>query len=555
MKVLRWIKRFFVAVISLAYVGFLVMCSLSGPLAADGKTGSSWIGTPRVVFAAGEHRVDETALTMTLQSGETALLKDFSLLRSADFSGSTCVEEIFSWGQEHPEVALRYTVALPTGETVDNAVTALNLAGLGSEEILAFCPQLAFLPQVKSIDLGVSADGEELLTAEALDAVSTACPDAKVSYSFQLHGQTMDFESQSIDLTGIAPEELADTASILTRIPGMKQITLGSVVDGSCKLGWEHIALLKEACPEAELSYTFQLYGETLDLSCEALDFSHQTISDGGAEVLAAIPYLSKCATLDMDSCGLTNAEMEKIRDAAPQTKVIWRIWFGDNYSVRTDATKILASKPSVGGMVTDESAEVLKYCSDMKYLDLGHNTELSTVEFVRGMPDLEVLIIAMTQISDISALAECPKLEYLELNSSQVNSLEALKDAKALRHLNIAECKNISDISMLYGLTELERFWIGSITPIPAEQIDAMRAAAPNCNLNSTTVDPHGEKWRFSAYDPNIPLYYWVPRHELLREQMGYNYQEYSFYWLDEKCGLPAPPEHTGKYGKAVYG
>ena len=45
------------------------------------------------------------------------------------------------------------------------------------------------------------------------------------------------------------------------------------------------------------------------------------------------------------------------------------------------------------------------------------------------------------------------------------------------------------------------------------------------------------------------------MPRHELLREQMGYNYQEYSFYWLDPKCGDPAPAEYAGKFGKEVYG
>ena len=51
------------------------------------------------------------------------------------------------------------------------------------------------------------------------------------------------------------------------------------------------------------------------------------------------------------------------------------------------------------------------------------------------------------------------------------------------------------------------------------------------------------------------IATYFWVPRHELLREQMGYNYQEYSFYWLDEKCGMEAPPKYKGMFGKNVYG
>ncbi len=555
MKVLRFIKRFFIAVIGIAYAGFLVLCSLSGPLAEDGVTGTSFIGTPKVAFAAGEYKVDVLELNIPLQSGETALLKDFTLLQSADFSGSENVEEIAAWGKAHPEVALRYTVELPTGETVAHDVTSLDFSGIDNNTLLAACELLPLLPDVNSIELGTAPDEASILSPDALSTLAQTCPEASLHYAFQLYGQTMDFESESIDLTGISREELPTVAGVLARIPNMKQITLGSTVDGSCVLGWEDLDLLMESCPNAALDYRFSLYGETLDLNCQALDYSYKNISDGGEAILQAIPYLKNCATLDMDSCGLSNEQMAKIREAAPQTKVIWRVWFGENYSVRTDATKILASKPSVGGMLYDDCAEQLQYCTDIKYLDIGHNTDLGTLSFVSGMKDLEVLIIAMTDIKDISPLANCPKIEYVELNSTAVTSLDALKDAKALRHLNIAQCPKISDLTPLYGLTEMERLWIGNETPIPDEQVAEMRKLAPNCTVNDTTTDPHGEKWRFSKYDPAIPLYYWVPRHELLREQMGYNYQEYSFYWLDPKCDKEAPPEHAGKYGKEVYG
>ena len=100
-----------------------------------------------------------------------------------------------------------------------------------------------------------------------------------------------------------------------------------------------------------------------------------------------------------------------------------------------------------------------------------------------------------------------------------------------------------------------MERLWIGSETPVPKEQVAEFKAAAAGCKVNTSTEDPHGESWRFTGYDPEIPLYYWVDRYELLREQLGYNYQEYSFYWLDPLCDIPAPKEHAGKYGKEVYG
>ena len=244
---------------------------------------------------------------------------------------------------------------------------------------------------------------------------------------------------------------------------------------------------------------------------------------------------------------------MAQIRDENPNVEVVWRIWFGENYSVRTDVERILASKPTVGGMLYD--ASVLQYCTKVKYLDLGHNDELSDLSFVSTMPELEVLIIAMTNISDLSPLANCPKMEYLEIQETQISDLSPLAGLTDLAHLNICNQENITDASPLYGLTKLERLWIGCNTPIPEDQVEKLRSALPNCEINTTTYDPHGEAWRYSAYDPEIPKYYWVPRHELLREQLGYNYQEYSFYWLDPKCGDEAPAEFAGMYGKEVYG
>ena len=110
---------------------------------------------------------------------------------------------------------------------------------------------------------------------------------------------------------------------------------------------------------------------------------------------------------------------MEQIRDALPGVKVVWRIWFGQSYSVRTDVEKILASKPSAGGLLWDSDVQVLKYCTDVKYIDLGHNERITDISFAAYMPKLEVAIFAMNDIADISALANCPELEYLEIQTN----------------------------------------------------------------------------------------------------------------------------------------
>ena len=115
---------------------------------------------------------------------------------------------------------------------------------------------------------------------------------------------------------------------------------------------------------------------------------------------------------------------MEAIRLDFPDVKVVWRIWFGDAYSVRTDVQRILASRPSAGGAIMDNTAKNLYYCHDVVFLDLGHSGGITNIEFVRGMPKLEVAILITGSWTDASPLTACPELEYLEMFSTFCNDL-----------------------------------------------------------------------------------------------------------------------------------
>ena len=153
----------------------------------------------------------------------------------------------------------------------------------------------------------------------------------------------------------------------------------------------------------------------------------------------------------------------------------------------------------------------------------------LETIEFVRYMPKLEVAILAMDYWSDCSPLAECPELEYLEIQTTKVSDISALSGLTKLKHLNICYLFDLTDISPLYGLTQLERLWIGCLTPIPDEQVEKMQELAPDCVINTRTLDPTDDEWRYSRKGGL------VPRYELLREQFGgYVNSAFSFPWND---------------------
>lgn len=534
-------------------VAALAFLCLSGPVREGDASVRPLFGEVKVQLSSGRYPQDSKMLTAVLEAGETEYLYLFDRLEAADFSGSSCYEEIAAWARDNPQVTVKYTVDLPDGSRYDSSTTAVDLSGLPAGMAQAAAGALKCLPNLQTVSLGnVGGDGSGL-SLEDVVTLRIALSEVGFDFTLDLLGQSVEPDTRSVDLSalGSEPEQLTEAAAVLACLTELEDVKLGSQSESG--LSWDDINMLAKACPDAVLDFSFSLYGQELNLNAESLDFNHTQISDEGEEIRKILPLMRNCTYLDMDYCGVSNEAMAAIRDENPNVEVVWRIWFGENYSVRTDVERILASKPTVGGMIYDGSA--LQYCTKVKYLDLGHNDDLSDLSFVASMPELEVLIIAMTNISDLSPLANCPKMEYLEIQETQISDLSPLAGLSNLAHLNICNQENITDASPLYGLTKLERLWIGCNTPIPEEQVAELKESLPDCDINTTTNDPHGEAWRYSAYDPNEPKYYWVPRHELLREQLGYNYQEYSFYWLDPKCGDPAPAEYAGMFGKEVYG
>jgi len=476
-------------------------------------------------------------------------LEYLTRLKNADFRGSDCYREIAAWSKAHPEVTVLYSVPLPNGQKVDNNAQELDLTWMTSADVQPVRDTLTYLPDVRVLRFGEVGGGK--FSLQDMQEIRMDRREAEFHFSAVIDGKVYDGEATSLDLHDARREDMQALTAVLMCMNRLESVELGSESTGN--IAWEDIAMLKSNCPNVQFHYSFSLYGKTVDLDTEKLDFRSVRVSDNGDALFKALSCMNRCTYVDMDSTGVSYQSLEELQKRFPNTKIVWRVWFGDNYSVRTDAERILASKPSVGGMIEDTS--MLKYCTEVKYLDLGHNDDLADLSFAASMPNLEVCIIAMTAVTDISPLASCPNLEYLELNSTNIADLSPLQNLTGLHHLNIAGCPKIKDITPLYGLTELERLWIGRDTPVPAEQAKHMKELVPACTVNTTTDDPHGEAWRFTAYDPEIPKYYWVPRYELLREQMGYNYQEYSFYWLDPYCDKEAPEEYKGMFGKEVYG
>ena len=410
------------------------------------------------------------------------------------------------------------------------------LSGLLNKTAAAALPLLLALTLCACTggDGGAAASGGELPAAPGGTMSDTAVPaaeaDVDAAAELTVLGLPVDAETETLDLRGITPQDMDAVLEALPKLSALKTAVLGS--EDGCALSWGDIARLVQARPDVDFDYAFSFYGKPCTLLDRRVDINHVSVTDEGALARQIIPCMKNLRFLDMDSCGVSNESMAALRDEFPDVKVVWRIWFGDFYSVRTNTPKILASKPSVGGLLGDASVQVLKYCTDVLYLDLGHNEIISDISFVSYMPKLRVAILAMNNIGDLTPLASCTKLEYLEIQTNpNITDLSPLAACTELEHLNVANCRNFNDISATYGMTKLKRFWLGCSAPVPEEQKEEFVRLHPDCEFNTTVwSDPTSEGWRIDHVDPWTNAVFYDERYELLLAQFGYLENAYSF-------------------------
>ena len=313
---------------------------------------------------------------------------------------------------------------------------------------------------------------------------------------------------------------------LLEALPRLPELTEIRFVDseGRCAYTVDTVSALdpiRTAYPELSLRLSFDLFGQTVSSESERIEFYRVPIgNDGMVKLRAVAPYLRSCRYLLVDGCGVDDAVMAQFRADFPSLGVVWRIWFDEEYY----SSKLMTLKRSVMSdaervrirTVNDKNCALLGYCTETKYLDLGHNFYLSDFSFLASMPKLEVCIIALTSLHDLTPLENCPELEYLEIFTTSVTDLSPLAKCTKLKHLNISNLKEVTDLSCLYGL-ELERLR-AVVTKIPKEQLEEYARLHPDCEMLLQGSDPTDGGWR---YDPGGKQ---VPRYALLREQMKYD-------------------------------
>lgn len=355
-------------------------------------------------------------------------------------------------------------------------------------------------------------------------------------------GSVYRADETELDLGKLTHRDVDAVVELLKQMPDLKKLDLGS--DGAWSrqdqaelnaetaaverpetatrdLSWSDLRKLQDAAPDAELLYRFVFYGRYLTTLDREMDLNHSVMTDEGAAVREILPLMRKCRKLDMDSCGVSSESMAEIRDAYPEMEVIWRIWFAnDQFTMRTDSERLWCA--NFYPYMTDDYTQELKYLTNLKYLDLGHNLDLHDWNFLRYMTKLEVLIITASGWDTLDMLENCTNLEYLEIVPYAHIDLDLHPLAKLtnLEHLNMCGMGKTEGWEVLLNMTKLKRLWIGTATAyyFPEGAMDQILAALPDTEILYKTDGAATGSWRINP-DGTVP-----ERYTLLRQQFDYD-------------------------------
>lgn len=454
-------------------------------------------------------------MTLIVTAEDIFQLEAYPSLKEVDLTGSTCYAAIEEYIKAHPEVAVTYTVALG-GTDVAPDITELTLEE-GSYDYDTLLENLAYLPAVKTIQLPRTA-----LTAEQLAALSGATG-AKVIHTVELMGEELDSDTTSLDLSGMTAAEIEGILPSLSMLTQLTDVELMNA-DGTSALEVTDVKTLMDALPGVSFNYSFEFFGKTLSTKDEKVEYTLVNMGDGAeAQIRQALDILPNCTYFKLDGCGISNEVMAKIRDDYPSANVVWRVYI-ENHSTLTDQEVIRATF-----IMDNKNSQVLKYCTKVKYLDLGHNDNLGDISFTAYMPDLELIIISGdTLITDLSPLVNCKKLYFFESNFCDgVKDLSPLAELPNLRAINVS-FSGVRDLSPLDGM-KLDRF-VCMQNGFNEEQQAEFIEKHPECEMIRFKGDqPYGYGWRY--VDDGITFW---PYYANMREIFCYDRKDFDF-WTPE--------------------
>jgi len=476
--------------ITLFLVCLLLLCGCGAPEEAEMPTTEAATTGPTEDT---RDQVEDLAIVVT--NFNISQLSYYPNLKNLDLSGSVCYPEIMEYCRMNPQVDVTYTVNLG-GAAPNNWAVFLELEK-GSYQFEDLLSNLKYLPRVESLSLP-----DTDLTTEELYTLKEAYPEIPITFTVVFQGVEYPGTTSQLDLSHLSPDQVENASIALSR---MAELSFVQLMDGgSSQLSMSDVKTLVDAAPGVTFHYTFSLFGQTISTDNETVTFQNLNLTEADVPKLeSALGIMTGCKAFILDNCGLKFDLLSQIREKYPNTELVWRLNVGRR-SILTNAESLWAV-----GHFTNEECANLRYCRRMKYLDLGHNTELSDLSFIGELTELKVLIASGSLVTDLSGFENCKKLEFLELAyCGKLSDLTPLSGCESLKNLNVSHTK-VKDLSPLDSLP-LERFFCVAAA-VPSGEQKIFQELHTDCWTHFYSGKdgyPYGIGWRYDNANKYSEIY-----------------------------------------------
>ncbi len=466
----------------------------------------------RIPFQGKTYDQNTDALYVTsLTDEDVAALDYFTRLKTVEAQDCTDYPQLAALAARRPEVTVEYAVTID-GRKYDQDTAVVSVSGITDEEI----DLLTYLPKLTA----VTAVG--CRTPEQMGKLRDFCQEKGITFALRFGTKTYPDTVQELDVTGVTDGEL----ELLQLLPELKTLHLVNPEADPAT-----VTQLRSTYPKVDIRWEVEIAGisfpddtKEVDLSA-ALETTPQTAA--GTKVAAGtqtteetkpaitldlqdlekkMSYLPDAEQVFLGKCGLDNEELAALRERERENyKVVWTVQLGKKLTARTDDTTFMPVREHVYYFL-DDDAYNLRYCEDMLCVDVGH-MGLTNIDFVKGMPHLQFLILAHNgQLQNISPISSCKELIFLELDWSAVKDFSPLVGCTSLEDLNIG--LTYPSVEPLMQMTWLKNLWM-----VDRGGGYQLSQALPDTKIVATANATVGAGWR------NLPNYY------KMRDMLGMEY------------------------------
>ncbi len=436
----------------------------------------------------------ESIRVSSLSAEDLPMLDYFRNLVSVDARACRDYDTILSLREARPDLELTWQVPISGKEYLEDAeeivIDDASVSAASLEEAIRR------LPLVRRVDAPANS-----WTEEEKETLRANWPEITFHWPVTICGTVYNGDETSMTLKGrkLSAADLTEIEKFGQDLPEIKHVDLSDT-----GIGLEDALRVKEVFPEAELDYSFELYGKKVSTADTFIDFTG--VKMGSMDQLeAALPLLSKLEKVDMSDCGFSDEDMDKLNKRHEGVRFIWTMYFGRSSVIRTD------DKGFIGAMdhylvFTNNTIKKLGYCKDMLCLDLGHRLPSGLkLDFLYDMPQLQFLVLADCRATDIKPIGSLKNLVYLEMVMSYASDLTPIKDCTSLLDLDVCFSyetygQKDNNFDVFVSLSDhLERLWYSSLMIDPA-RADELKKAMPKTDIHCiyATAQATGEGWRY---------------------------------------------------------